>query len=235
MLFRSKKNLALLQADAEVARDPGKYYDEVIEIDLAKLEPYVVGPHTPDLARPISELKKEVKDKGYASNLTAALIGSCTNSSYEDVARAADVAKQAMDHGVRSKSELFISPGSEQVFATVQRDGFLSTLEKVGGVVLTNSCGPCIGQWKRDSIADGTRNSIITSFNRNFRGRNDGNAETEGFMSSPEIVVAMGLAGRLDFDPIHDELDDGKGGKWKLREPKRADDIPPHEIGRAHV
>jgi aconitate hydratase len=223
----AKKNLNLVTADAEVAKDPKKFYDEVIEIDLSTLEPHVVGPHTPDLARPISELKKEAKEKNYSMNLTAALIGSCTNSSYEDVSRAADIAQQAKDHGVKSKSELFISPGSEQVYATVQRDGFLTTLESVGGVVRTNSCGPCIGQWKRDNVADGTKNAIITSFNRNFRGRNDGNAETEGFMSSPEIVVAMGLAGRLDFDPLHDELDDGKGGKWKLKEPKHANDIPP--------
>jgi aconitate hydratase len=224
----AKKNLSLLVADKEVSADPKKFYDEVIEIDLSTLEPYVVGPHTPDLARPVSQLKKEAKEKGYQLNLTAALIGSCTNSSYEDVSRAADVAAQAIAHGVKSKSELFISPGSEQVFATVERDGFLKTLAAAGGVTLTNSCGPCIGQWKRDNVADGTKNSIITSFNRNFRGRNDGNAETEGFMSSPEIVVAMGLAGRLDFDPLHDELDDGKGGKWKLKEPKKADDIPPN-------
>ena len=223
----AKKNMHLLAADAEVFQNPSKFYDEVIEINLSTLEPHVVGPHTPDLARPISALKAEAKEKGYALNLTAALIGSCTNSSYEDISRAADVAAQALAHGVKTKSELFISPGSEQVFATVERDGFLKTLGAAGGVTLTNSCGPCIGQWKRDSIPDGTKNSIITSFNRNFRGRNDGNAETEGFMSSPEIVVAMGLAGRLDFDPLHDELDDGKGGKWKLREPKKADDIPP--------
>lgn len=223
----ARKNLHLLVPDAEVSKDPSKYYDEVIEIDLSTLEPHVVGPHTPDLARPISQLKTEAKEKGYALNLTAALIGSCTNSSYEDISRAADVAAQALAHGVKTKSELFISPGSEQVFATVERDGFLKTLGAAGGVTLTNSCGPCIGQWKRDNVADGTKNSIITSFNRNFRGRNDGNSETEGFMSSPEIVVAMGLAGRLDFDPLHDELDDGKGGKWKLKEPKKADDIPP--------
>lgn len=217
----------LLSADPEVLKDPKKYYDEVVEINLSELEPHVVGPHTPDLARPISKLKAEAKEKGYALNLTAALIGSCTNSSYEDISRAADVAKQAMDQGVKSKSELFISPGSEQVFETVKRDGLLATLEGAGGVVLTNSCGPCIGQWKRDNVADGTTNSIITSFNRNFRGRNDGNTETQGFISSPEIVVAMGLAGRLDFDPLHDEIE-GKGGvKFKLKEPKKADDIPP--------
>lgn len=217
----------LLTADPEVLADPKKYYDEVIEIDLSTLEPHVVGPHTPDLARPISALKKEAQEKGYSLNLTAALIGSCTNSSYEDISRAADVANQALTHGVKSKSELFISPGSEQVFETVKRDGMLATLEKAGGVILTNSCGPCIGQWKRDNLSTGTKNSIITSFNRNFRGRNDSNPETESFISSPEVVVAMGLAGRLDFDPLHDEIEDGKGGKFKLREPKKADDLPP--------
>lgn len=218
---------SLLVADSEVAKDPAKYYDEVIEIDLTTLEPHVVGPHTPDLARPISALKKEAEEKGYSIKLSAALIGSCTNSSYEDISRAADVASQALAHGVKSKSELFISPGSEQVFETVKRDGMLSTLEAAGGVILTNSCGPCIGQWKRDNMVEGTKNSIITSFNRNFRGRNDGNPETEGFISSPEIVVAMGLAGRLDFDPMKDELEGAKGEKFRLKEPKKAEDLPP--------
>lgn len=222
----AKKNKHLLGPDPEVLADPTKYYDEVIEIDLSTLEPHVVGPHTPDLARPISVLKKEAKEKGYALNLTAALIGSCTNSSYEDISRAADVAAQAAKHGVKSKSELFISPGSEQVFETVRRDGLLSVLENAGGVILTNSCGPCIGQWKRDNVKDGTVNSIITSFNRNFRGRNDGNPETQGFISSPEIVVAMGLAGRLDFDPLNDELEAPGGKKFKLEAPRKADDIP---------
>ncbi len=224
----ANKNRHLLGPDAEVLKDPKKYYDEVIEIDLSTLEPHVVGPHTPDLARPISQLKKEAKEKGYALNLTAALIGSCTNSSYEDISRSADVAAQASAHGVKSKSQLLISPGSEQVFETVKRDGLLSTLEKAGGMILTNSCGPCIGQWKRDDVADGTSNSIITSFNRNFKGRNDGNTETQGFMSSPEIVVAMGLAGKLDFDPMHDELEGADGEKFKLTAPKIAPDLPPN-------
>ncbi len=223
----ANKHKDLLRADPEVLQNPAKYFDEVIEIDLSKLEPHVVGPHTPDLARPISALKKEAKEKGYSLQLTAGLIGSCTNSSYEDISRAADVAQQALENGAKMKSELFISPGSEQVFETVKRDGLLTTLEKAGGVILTNSCGPCIGQWKRDNLADGTKNSIISSFNRNFRGRNDGNAETESFISSPEVVVAMGLAGSLDFDPLHDELTGANGKKFKLREPKKADDIPP--------
>jgi aconitate hydratase len=222
----AQKYLHLVTADAEVAKDPAKYYDEVIEINLSELEPHVVGPHTPDLARPISKLKAEVKAKGYSEKLSAALIGSCTNSSYEDISRSADVAAQALAHGIKAKSTLFISPGSEQVFETVKRDGLLAKLESAGGVILTNSCGPCIGQWKRDDVADGTKNAIITSFNRNFRGRNDSNAETESFISSPEIVVAMSLAGRLDFDPLHDELDDGRGGKFKLKEPVKADDVP---------
>jgi aconitate hydratase len=222
----AEKYRHLVTADAEVLQDPAKFYDEIIEINLSELEPHVVGPHTPDLARPISKLKAEVREKGYSPELTAALIGSCTNSSYEDISRAADVAEQALAHGLKARSELFISPGSEQVFETVKRDGLLAKLESAGGVILTNSCGPCIGQWKRDSIAEGTKNAIITSFNRNFRGRNDANTETESFISSPEIVVAMGLSGRLDFDPLHDELDDGKGGRFKFREPKKADDIP---------
>lgn len=217
----------LLAADPEVLENPKKYYDEVIEIDLSELEPQVVGPHTPDLARPISKLKKEVKDKGYSADLTAALIGSCTNSSYEDISRAADIAEQALAHGLKSKSELFISPGSEQVYETVRRDGLLASLEKIGGVVLTNSCGPCIGQWKRETIKDGKVNSIINSFNRNFRGRNDGNSETQSFISSPEVVVAMGLSGRLDFDPLHDELEAG-GKKFRLNPPKAAPDVPPN-------
>ena len=215
----------LVTADAEVAQDPSKYYDEVIEIDLSSLEPHIVGPHTPDLARPISALKAEVKAKGYANNLTSALIGSCTNSSYEDMARAADVAGQALAAGIKPKSKIFVSPGSEQVFETVKRDGLLDTLEQAGGVILTNSCGPCIGQWKRDDIKEGEKNSIVTSFNRNFRARNDSNPETEAFITSPELTIAMGLAGRLDFDPLHDELD-GPNGKFKLKEPKKADDIP---------
>jgi aconitate hydratase len=214
-------------ADAEVLQDPAKFYDEVIEINLSELEPHVVGPHTPDLARPISKLKNEVKEKGYSEVLTAALIGSCTNSSYEDISRAADVAAQAKAHGLKTKSHFFISPGSEQVFETVKRDGFLQTLEDVGGTILTNSCGPCIGQWKRDDIKQGEKNAIVTSFNRNFRGRNDSNSETESFISSPEITVAMGLAGRLDFDPLHDELTGADGKKFKLAEPKKAEDIPP--------
>ena len=223
----AKKNASLLGPDPEVLKNPEKYFDEVIEIDLSTLEPHVVGPHTPDLARPISKLKSEVKEKGYSAKLTSALIGSCTNSSYEDISRAADVANQALKHGMTVAVPLFISPGSEQVFETVKRDGLLDTLEKAGGKILTNSCGPCIGQWKRDDIADGTKNSIITSFNRNFRGRNDGNAETEAFISSPEVTVALGLAGRLDFDPLHDELVGKDGKKFKLAEPKQAPDIPP--------
>lgn len=222
----AQKYLHLVTADKEVLANPSEYYDEVIEINLSELEPHVVGPHTPDLARPISALKAEVKAKGYSETISAALIGSCTNSSYEDISRSADVAGQALARGVRAKTDFFISPGSEQVFETVKRDGLLAKLEATGGVILTNSCGPCIGQWKRDNMKDGTKNAIITSFNRNFRGRNDANAETESFISSPEIVVAMSLAGRLDFNPLQDELDDGKGGKFRLKEPAKADDIP---------
>ena len=220
------KNKALLTPDPEALKDPKKYYDEVFEIDLATLEPHVVGPHTPDLARPVSRLKHDAKEKGYEKTLTAALIGSCTNSSYEDISRAADVAKQAMAAGLKTKAPLFISPGSEQIYETIKRDGQLEVLEKVGGVVLTNSCGPCIGQWHRDDVKDGQKNAIISSFNRNFPGRNDGNSETQSFLASPEITMALGIAGSLEFDPLHDELAAPGGKKFKFQAPKPADDIP---------
>jgi aconitate hydratase len=169
---------ALLQADPEVEKDPGGYFDEIVEIDLSKLEPHIVGPHTPDLARPVSRMAADVRENGYAPNLSSVLIGSCTNSSYEDFSRAADVARQAGNHGAKVKTKLFCTPGSEQVYQTVQRDGQLEALEAIGAVVLANACGPCIGQWKRDDVKKGEPNSILTSFNRNFPKRNDGNPET---------------------------------------------------------
>jgi len=199
-------NLAHLCADPEVEADPSKYFDQVIEIDLSTLEPHVVGPHTPDLARPISRMAEEVREKGYPVGITAALIGSCTNSSYEDIGRAADLASQARRAGIKSHTRFYISPGSDQVQNTVRRDGQLGLLEDIGGVVLSNSCGPCIGQWKRDDIEKGTKNSIVTSFNRNFPARNDGNDCTFAFIASPEIVTAFALAGRLDFNPLVDTI-----------------------------
>jgi aconitate hydratase len=197
------QNAAHLAADAEVLADPDQYYDEIVEIDLSKLEPYVVGPHTPDLARPVSRLADDVRSKGYPPVLTAALIGSCTNSSYEDIGRAAHVARQASAKGLRTRTPLLVTPGSEQVRATIERDGMLADLEAIGATVLANACGPCIGQWERSDIAKGEKNSILTSYNRNFPKRNDGNPGTHAFIASPEVVVAYALAGRLDTDPVH--------------------------------
>lgn len=214
-----------LVADPEIEKDYEKYFDQIVEIDLDTLEPYVVGPHTPDLARPISALKAEVDAKNYPEKLTAALIGSCTNSSYEDMSRAAHVANQASEHGSKSNIGFLISPGSEQIYKTIERDGQLQTLEKIGGTVLANACGPCIGQWKRDDIKNGDRNSIITSFNRNFQKRNDGNPETLAFIGSPEIVTAMALAGSLKFNPITDTLTGKDGKQYKLLPPE-APELP---------
>ena len=217
---------ALLQADPEVEKDPGSYFDEIVEIDLSKLEPHIVGPHTPDLARPVSRMAADVKENGYAPNLTSTLIGSCTNSSYEDFSRAADVARQAQKQGAKLRTKLFCSPGSEQVHQTVRRDGQLDALEAIGAVVLANACGPCIGQWKRDDVKEGESNSILTSFNRNFPKRNDGNPETLAFIGSPEVVVAYGLAGTLEFNPLTDELENQKGERFKLAPPAPAPDVP---------
>ncbi|MCR4300131.1 MAG: aconitate hydratase [Sulfuricaulis sp.] len=192
-----------LTADAEVLTHPEKHYDEIIEIDLSQLEPHVVGPHTPDLARPVSRLADDVKSHGYPPEIKAALIGSCTNSSYEDIGRAAHIARQAKAKGLKARVPLMVTPGSEQVRATIERDGMLADLEAIGAMVLANACGPCIGQWERTDIAKGEKNSILTSYNRNFPKRNDGNASTHAFIASPEVVVAYALSGRLDSDPIH--------------------------------
>ena len=218
-------NRDLLQADPEVLADPESYYDLVIEIDLDTLQPHIVGPHTPDLARPVSKMAADVAAEGYPDNLSAALIGSCTNSSYEDITRAADVARQALDHGATVKSTLWVTPGSEQIEATIERDGQMATLSELGAIVLANACGPCIGQWKRKDIADGDVNSIISSFNRNFAKRNDGNPQTNSFISSPEIVVAYALAGRLSFNPLTDTIE-GANGPFTLEPPQPAPEIP---------
>lgn len=197
-----------------------KYYDQVIEINLSELEPHVNGPFTPDLAWPISKFKIAVKEKEYPEELKVALIGSCTNSSYEDMERSASVAKQATDKGLKVKSEFTITPGSEQIRATIERDGQLEIFEKAGGIVLANACGPCIGQWKRHDVKDGEKNSIITSYNRNFSKRNDGNPATHAFVASPEIVTALAFAGKLTFNPLTDTLVNDKGEEVKLDEPK---------------
>jgi len=221
----AEAHAADLTADPAVEKDPSKYYDEIVEIDLSTLEPHVVGPHTPDLARPISQLAADAKKNDYPVELSAGLIGSCTNSSYEDIGRAAHVARQALAHGIKAKATLFISPGSDQIHNTIARDGQLETLEQAGGTVLANACGPCIGQWQRDGIKKGERNSIITSFNRNFPARNDGNPETLAFIASPEIVIALALAGRIDFNPQRDALTGAKGEAVTLKAPE-APELP---------
>ena len=219
-----EKNKELFIADPEVEKEPSKYFDEIIEIDLSTLEPHVVGPHTPDLARPISQLAKDAAKDGYPVDLRFALIGSCTNSSYEDIGRSAFIADQAAAHGIKAAIPFMITPGSEAVFATIERDGMLEKLTAIGGTVLANACGPCIGQWDRSDIKPGEKNSIITSYNRNFRRRNDGNAETMAFIASPEIVTAFALSGSLAFNPLTDTLK-GKDGEFKLTPPV-ADELP---------
>lgn len=209
-----------LSGDPEVYQSPEKYFDQLIEINLSELEPHINGPFTPDLAWPISKFAEAVEKNNWPAALEVGLIGSCTNSSYEDISRAASLAQQAVDKGLKVKSEFTITPGSEMVRYTVERDGFLDTLEKVGGLVLANACGPCIGQWARHSTESNVRNSIITSFNRNFAKRNDGNPNTHSFVASPEIVTALALAGDLRFNPLTDYLPNQKGEQIKLSEPK---------------
>jgi len=217
-------NKDILRADDDVVKDPKKYFDEVYEIDLSALEPHLVGPHTPDLARPISKLAEEAKANGWTTKISSALIGSCTNSSYEDIGRSAMLAEQAMKIGLKMNQPFLVSPGSTQIQNTITRDGQMKTFEAVGATVLANACGPCIGQWKRDDVKSGEKNTIVTSFNRNFRGRNDANMETLAFIASPEVVMALGLAGRLDFNPLTDELV-GPNGKVKLQ-PPQAPELP---------
>jgi aconitate hydratase len=210
---------AHLRGDDEVYANPSQYFDEVIEINLSELEPHINGPFTPDLAWPLSKFAAAVKENGWPQQLSVGLIGSCTNSSYEDISRSASLAKQAVDKGLKAKSEFTITPGSEQVRFTVERDGFLSTFDKMGGVVLANACGPCIGQWARHGAEKQEKNSIITSFNRNFSKRADGNPNTHSFVASPEIVTALAIAGDLTFNPATDFLTNDKGEQVKLDEP----------------
>jgi aconitate hydratase len=210
---------AHLTGDAQVYADPASYFDQVIEINLSELEPHINGPFTPDLAWPISKFAAAVKENGWPAKLEVGLIGSCTNSSYEDISRAASLAQQAVDKKLIAKSEYTITPGSEQVRFTVERDGFLDTFGQMGGVVLANACGPCIGQWARHGAEKQERNSIITSFNRNFAKRADGNPNTHSFVASPEIVTAMAIAGDLTFNPLTDTLINTEGKSVKLDEP----------------
>lgn len=221
----ASENKDLLAADAEVLANPSKFYDQVIEIDLSALEPHLVGPHSPDIAHPVSKMGTHAKENNWGTQLSAALIGSCTNSSYEDIGRAAFVARQALEAGMKMPQQFIVTPGSEQIKKTIERDGLLKTFNDVGATMMSNSCGPCIGQWKRDDVKDGTANTIVTSFNRNFRGRQDGNAETLAFIGSPELVMALGIAGRLDFNPVTDELKAPNGKSFKLL-PPQADDLP---------
>jgi len=220
----AEQHAADLTADAGVEKDPTKYYDEIVEIDLSTLEPHIVGPHSPDLARPISKLAEDAKKNDYPVEIRVSLIGSCTNSSYEDIGRAANVAAQALEQGVKARTPFLITPGSDQIHNTIERDGQLKTLEAIGGTVLANACGPCIGQWQRDDIKKGERNTIVTSFNRNFPARNDANPETLAFIGSPEMVTALALAGRLDFNPLTDTLP--VNGKQVKLKPPVAPELP---------
>ncbi|MGN6803101.1 MAG: aconitate hydratase [Ginsengibacter sp.] len=214
------KVYADLTGDKEVYENPEKYFDQVIEINLSELEPHINGPFTPDLAWPISEFAEAVKKNNWPEKLEVGLIGSCTNSSYEDITRAASVAKQATENGLSVNSEFIITPGSEQVRYTVERDGYLKTFEEMGGVVLANACGPCIGQWARHTSDPDKKNSIVTSYNRNFAKRNDGNPNTHAFVASPELTTALAIAGRITFNPLTDYIENDKGEKVKLKEPE---------------
>lgn len=220
-----------LQPDTEIVSNPHNYFDQVIEINLSNLEPYVNGPFTPDAAHPISEFAKVVKEKGYPQQMEVGLIGSCTNSSYEDMSRAASIVADAKKKNIKVKAQFIINPGSEQVRFTAERDGILPVFEEVGATIMANACGPCIGQWKRESDNPERPNSIVTSFNRNFAKRNDGNPNTHAFVTSPEIVAALSIAGDLCFNPITDTLVNENGEHVKLQEPKGYE-LPPNGYGQ---
>jgi aconitate hydratase len=222
----ANQNKELLIADPEVESNPKKFFDRVIEINLSTLEPHIVGPHTPDLARSISDLANDVKSNEYIDSISVALIGSCTNSSYEDMSRVASLAEQAKLKGIRSKIPLLITPGSEQIRSTIERDGQMDSLKDIGATVLANACGPCIGQWARPELKNDEKNTIVTSFNRNFPGRNDGHRNTLNFIGSPEMIIALALGGRLSFNPLKDELTAADGTKFKLEPPKPAPEVP---------
>ena len=224
----------ILKADPEVEADPDSYFDQVVRIDLTTLEPHVVGPHSPDRARPISELAAEVADSSneFIDDISAALIGSCTNSSYEDMSRAADVAEQAAARGMKSAVPFMVTPGSEQVRATIERDGQMDSLHKIESTVLANACGPCIGQWRRSRDANTSANTIVTSYNRNFPRRNDGAPTTMNFIASPEIVTAYAIAGSLSFNPLTDELTAPDGSTFRLDPPAIAPEVPEQAFDR---
>ncbi|MAP37673.1 MAG: aconitate hydratase [Chloroflexi bacterium] len=224
----ANENKELLTPDQEVVDDPESYFDVLVKIDLSALEPHVVGPHSPDRARPLSQLAHEVGDESndFIDDVSATLIGSCTNSSYEDMSRAADVANQAITQGARAKVPLMVTPGSERVRATIERDGQMESLRSIGATVLANACGPCIGQWKRSQNDSTKPNSIVTSYNRNFPARNDGQQTTMNFIASPEVTTAFALAGSLSFNPITDELQGEDGTYFKLNPPAQAPEVP---------
>ena len=226
----------LLVADPEIEAKPEDYFDRIVVIDLSKLEPHLVGPHSPDRARPISRLAAEVEDPGnqFVDAISTALIGSCTNSSYEDMSRSADVAEQARAHGVQAAVPFMVTPGSEQVRATIERDGQMASLTAIGATVLANACGPCIGQWRRSQEMVGVPNTIVTSYNRNFPMRNDGQASTMNFIGSPEIVTALALAGRLSFNPLTDTLAGADGQPFTLQPPRIAPEVPADDFDRGH-
>jgi aconitate hydratase len=236
----ANRHLSMLRQDPEIEQEilqhnenGAKYFDQLIELNLSDLEPYIVGPHTPDLARPISKMASDVKKNGYVDEISVALIGSCTNSSYEDMSRAADVAEQAHARGVKTRIPLQVTPGSEMIRSTIDRDGQMDLLKKIGANVLANACGPCIGQWQRSELKPGIPNSIVTSYNRNFPGRNDGRRETMNFITSPEMVIALALGGRLSFNPLEDQLVASDGTLFRLQPPKVAPEIP--NRGFSHV
>jgi aconitate hydratase len=227
LMATQRETVAMVAEDYKehLKADDGAQYEKVIEINLSELEPHINGPYTPDLATPLSCFKAHLHKNNFPIGLKAALIGSCTNSSYQDMTRAASIAKQALDRGVKAKADFFVTPGSEQIRATMERDGLTDIFQQMGALVLANACGPCIGQWNRQDIQKGEANSIITSFNRNFVGRNDGNAATLHFISTPELVTAMALAGRLDFNPETDHLVDQNGNSFQLQYP-RGEELP---------
>ncbi len=225
----AERHRSLLAPDPAALADPHAHYDRVLELDLSTLEPHVVGPHSPDRARPISRLAAEIRNEGLGlvDALSAALIGSCTNSSYQDMSRAADVAEQALARGLRAAIPFWVAPGSERTRATIERDGQLESLRRLGATVLASACGPCIGQWRRaDGPKESAANSIVTAFNRNFPGRNDGSTSTLSFIASPEVVTAFALAGRLSFDPLRDTLTDADGRPFRLEPPRPAPAVP---------